>query len=156
MNPVEIDQAVPEFSATATGNQIVRLADFRGRNLILYFYPKDNTPGCTLEGQQFRDRYAEFRALSTEVLGVSRDSLLTHERFRSKHDFPFALISDKDATLCKLFNVIKPKKLYGKESMGVERSTFLIDKNGILRHEWRKVKVSGHVEAVLVALKQLS
>jgi peroxiredoxin Q/BCP len=156
MNPVEIDQAVPEFSATATGNQTVRLADFRGRNLVLYFYPKDNTPGCTLEGQQFRDRYAEFRALSTEVLGVSRDSLLTHERFRSKHDFPFPLISDKDAILCRLFNVIKPKKLYGKESMGVERSTFLIDKNGILRREWRKVKVSGHVEAVLVALKQLS
>jgi peroxiredoxin Q/BCP len=113
-------------------------------------------PRVVLLRAQFRDRYAEFRALSTEILGVSRDSLLTHERFRSEHDFPFPLISDKDATLCKLFNVIKPKKLYGKESMGIERSTFLIDKNGILRREWRKVKVSGHVDSVLVALKQLS
>ena len=156
MAVVELDRPVPNFTAPATGEQTVSLEDFRGRkHLVLYFYPKDNTPGCTTEGQDFRDRHPAFEALDTVILGVSRDGLKAHENFRAKYDFPFHLISDKDEALCRQFDVIKLKKLYGKEYMGVDRSTFLIDRDGVLRHEWRGVKVKGHVDEVLEALKAL-
>ena len=153
---VAIDQPVSDFEIAATGEQTVRLSALKGKQVVIYFYPKDSTPGCTTEGQGFRDHYAEFQAANTEVFGVSRDSLKSHENFKAKQGFPFELLSDKDEALCQLFDVIKLKKLYGKEYMGVDRSTFLIDKNGVLRHEWRGVKVPGHVEAVLEQAKALS
>ncbi|MDO3722443.1 peroxiredoxin [Marinobacter sp. chi1] len=155
MSSFELGKPVPDFEAQATGNQTVRLSDFRGKNLVLYFYPKDNTPGCTTEGQDFRDRMDAFAELNTDILGVSRDGLRAHENFRAKHDFPFHLISDKDETLCKLFDVIKLKKLYGKEYLGIDRSTFLIDGDGLLRNVWRSVKVKGHADEVLEAAKTL-
>ena len=153
---VAVDKPVPEFEAAATGEQRLSLSDFKGRkNLVLYFYPKDNTPGCTTEGQDFRDHYPDFTAADTEIIGVSRDGLQAHENFRSKHGFPFHLISDKDETLCELFDVIKMKMMYGKERRGIERSTFLIDKEGLLRQEWRGVKVKEHVPEVLEAARNL-
>ena len=156
MAVVELNQPVADFSAQATGDQTLSLADFKSRkHLVLYFYPKDNTPGCTTEGQDFRDRYQAFDALDTVILGVSRDGLKAHENFRSKYDFPFHLISDKDDALCRQFDVIKLKKLYGKEYMGVDRSTFLIDRDGVLRREWRGVKVKGHADEVLEAVRAL-
>lgn len=155
MPSVVLGQAVPDFEAAATGEQTFRLSDYRGRNLVIYFYPKDNTPGCTTEGQDFRDRMPEFDKLNTTILGVSRDSLKAHENFRAKHEFPFHLISDKDEAVCKLFDVIKLKKLYGKEYLGVDRSTFLIDADGKLRREWRGVKVKGHADEVLEAARAL-
>ena len=150
---VAIDQPVSDFEIAATGDQTVRLSALKGKQVVIYFYPKDSTPGCTTEGQGFRDHYAEFQAANTEVFGVSRDSLKSHENFKAKQGFPFELLSDKDEALCQLFDV---KKLYGKEYMGVDRSTFLIDKDGVLRHEWRGVKVPGHVEAVLEQAKALN
>jgi thioredoxin-dependent peroxiredoxin len=155
MSQPTIDQTAPDFQASATGEQTLALRDLRGRNVVLYFYPKDNTPGCTTEGQDFRDRHAEFEALDTVVLGVSRDSLKSHENFRAKHDFPFALIADPDETLCRLYDVIRTKNLYGRQVQGIERSTFLIDKQGVLRREWRKVRVGGHVDEVLAAVREL-
>ncbi len=153
---VAIDQPVSDFEIAATGEQTVRLSALKGKQVVIYFYPKDSTPGCTTEGQGFRDHYAEFQAANTEVFGASRDSLKSHENFKAKQSFPFELLSDKDEALCQLFDVIKLKKLYGKEYMGVDRSTFLIDKDGVLRHEWRGVKVPGHVEAVLEQAKALN
>ena len=153
---VVIDQPVDDFQIPATSEKTVSLSQLKGKQVVIYFYPKDSTPGCTTEGQGFRDHYAEFQAANTEVFGVSRDSLKSHENFKAKQGFPFELLSDKDEALCQLFDVIKLKKLYGKEYMGVDRSTFLIDKNGVLRHEWRGVKVPGHVEAVLEQAKALS
>ncbi|RBW49765.1 peroxiredoxin [Marinobacter sp. F3R11] len=155
MSSVELNKPVPDFEAAATGDQTIRLADLRGKNVVIYFYPKDNTPGCTTEGQDFRDQMKAFAELDTEIFGVSRDGLKAHENFRAKFEFPFHLISDKDETLCKLFDVIKLKKLYGKEYMGIDRSTFLIDQDGVLRKEWRGVKVPGHVDEVLAAVKEL-
>ena len=155
MSTVQLNQPVPDFEAQATGDQTVRLSDLRGKNVVLYFYPKDNTPGCTTEGQDFRDRIDAFDALNTVIFGVSRDGLKAHENFRAKYEFPFHLISDKDENLCRLFDVIKLKKLYGKEYMGIDRSTFLIDEDGVLRQEWRSVKVKGHADAVLEAVKAL-
>ncbi|WP_417544218.1 peroxiredoxin [Marinobacter sp.] len=155
MSSVELNKPVPDFEAAATGDQTVRLADLRGKNVVIYFYPKDNTPGCTTEGQDFRDQMKTFAELDTEIFGVSRDGLKAHENFRKKFEFPFHLISDKDEALCKLFDVIKLKKLYGKEYMGIDRSTFLIDQDGVLRKEWRGVKVPGHVDEVLAAVKAL-
>ncbi len=155
MNNIEIDQAVPDFELPATGEQSISLLGLRGKNVVLYFYPKDSTPGCTLEGQNFRDLHDRFVALNTVILGVSRDGIKAHENFKAKQSFPFDLLSDKEESLCQLFNVIKLKKLYGKEFMGVERSTFIIDKEGILKAEWRKVKVKGHVDEVLVAVEKL-
>ena len=152
---VSLDQPVPDFQAQATGDQTVQLSALKGRQLVLYFYPKDSTPGCTTEGQGFRDCHAEFLAANTLVFGVSRDGLKSHENFKAKQGFPFDLISDKDEQLCQLFEVIKLKKLYGKEYLGVDRSTFLIDRDGVLRQEWRGVKVPGHVEAVLDAARAL-
>ncbi|WLH64333.1 peroxiredoxin [Pseudomonas sp. FP2300] len=153
---VAVDQPVTDFQAPATSGQTVSLAALKGKQVVIYFYPKDSTPGCTTEGQGFRDQYAQFQATNTEVFGISRDSLKSHENFKCKQEFPFELISDKDEAVCQLFDVIKLKKLYGKEYLGVDRSTFLIDKNGVLRQEWRGVKVPGHVDAVLAAAQSLN
>ncbi|MBD3656263.1 MULTISPECIES: peroxiredoxin [Marinobacter] len=155
MPAVELNQPVADFEAAATGDQTVRLSELKGRNVVIYFYPKDNTPGCTTEGQDFRDRFDEFAALDTVIFGVSRDGMKAHENFRAKHSFPFQLISDKDESVCNHFDVIKLKKLYGKEYMGIDRSTFLIDKDGVLRREWRSVKVKGHADEVLEAVRAL-
>jgi thioredoxin-dependent peroxiredoxin len=148
-------RAVPDFEAAATGDQTIRLSELRGKDVVLYFYPKDNTPGCTLEGQDFRDHFSEFQALNCVVLGVSRDSVRVHENFKAKQQFPFDLLSDRGEKLCELFDVMKMKTLYGKKVRGIERSTFLIDKEGKLAYAWRKVKVKGHVEAVLEKLAEL-
>ena len=153
---VAIDHPVDDFQIPATSEKTVSLSQLKGKQVVIYFYPKDSTPGCTTEGQGFRDHYAEFQAANTEVFGVSRDSLKSHENFKAKQGFPFELLSDKDEALCQLFDVIKLKKLYGKEYLGVDRSTFLIDKNGVLRHEWRGVKVPGHVDAVLEQARALN
>ncbi|MDX1597417.1 MAG: peroxiredoxin [Marinobacter sp.] len=155
MPAVALNQPVDDFEAPATGDQTIRLSDLRGKNVVIYFYPKDNTPGCTTEGQDFRDRMEAFEAMDTVILGVSRDGLKAHENFRAKHQFPFHLISDKDEKVCQHFDVIKLKKLYGKEYMGIDRSTFLIDREGILRQEWRGVKVKGHADEVLEAVRDL-
>ena len=153
---VVIDTPVADFQAPATSGQTFSLAGLKGKQVVIYFYPKDSTPGCTTEGQGFRDHYAAFQAANTEVFGVSRDSVKSHENFKAKQAFPFELISDKDEAVCQLFDVIKLKKLYGKEYLGVDRSTFLIDKEGVLRQEWRGVKVPGHVDAVLTAAQALN
>ncbi|MEQ6341291.1 MAG: peroxiredoxin [Gammaproteobacteria bacterium] len=155
MSDIAVGQPAPDFELPATGDKTISLSGLKGKNVVLYFYPKDNTPGCTREGQDFRDHYNEFGAFDTVILGVSRDGLDSHEKFKTEQNFQFDLLSDKDEVLCKLFDVIKLKNIYGKESMGVERSTFLIDKNGILRQEWRKVKVEGHIEEILQALSAL-
>ena len=155
MPNIVVGQSVTDFTASATSEITLSLSDFKGKNLVIFFYPKDNTPGCTTEGQNFRDLYSEFEANNTVILGVSRDNMRTHENYKAKHSFPFQLISDPDEILCKHFDVIKLKKLYGKEYMGIERSTFLIDKEGVLRNEWRKVKVKGHAEEVLSTIKAL-
>ncbi|QJD57552.1 peroxiredoxin [Pseudomonas sp. gcc21] len=152
---VELDTKVPDFTAVATSEKTVTLSELAGRKVVLYFYPKDSTPGCTTQGQGFRDLHDEFAAANTLVFGISRDSLRKHENFKAKQAFPFELISDADEALCKLFDVIKLKQMYGKEYEGIERSTFLIDENGVLRREWRKVKVAGHVEEVLRAAQAL-
>lgn len=153
---VEIGQPVADFEAPATGEQSIRLSALKGRQVVIYFYPKDSTPGCTTQGQGFRDQHEAFKAANTEVFGVSRDGLKSHENFKGKQGFTFDLISDKDEALCQLFDVIKLKKLYGKEYLGVDRSTFLIDKDGVLRQQWRGVKVPGHVDAVLAAAQALA
>jgi peroxiredoxin Q/BCP len=150
-----MNRVVKDFKAEATSDTAVRLKELRGQNVVLYFYPKDSTPGCTQEGQDFRDLHTKFRRQKTVIFGVSRDSLASHEKFKAKQNFPFELISDPDETLCKQFDVIKEKKLYGRTFMGVERSTFLIDKDGKLRGEWRKVKVKGHADEVLEAVRAL-
>lgn len=140
----------------ATGGKAIRLDELRGQPGVIYFYPRDNTPGCTREGEAFRDHYEAFSSLGCRVLGVSRDSLKSHEKFADKHQFPFPLIADPDETLCRHFDVIKEKNMYGKKVMGVERSTFLFDENGNLAREWRKVRVPDHVEEVLDAARELA
>ena len=155
MTTVTLGAAVPDFQLPATGDKSLSLSDFSGKKLLLYFYPKDNTPGCTQEGQAFRDNIQQFEALNTVILGVSRDSVKVHEGFKSKQAFPFDLLSDQDEQLCQLFDVIKMKNMYGKQVRGIERSTFLIDENGVLIHEWRKVKVKTHNDEVLQFLKSL-
>lgn len=147
---------VPKFSLPATGEQELSLSDFKGKNVVLYFYPKDSTPGCTREGQDFRDNHAKFKRQNTVILGISRDSIKSHENFKAKQAFPFDLLSDQDETVCKLFDVIKMKNMYGKKVRGIERSTFLIDERGVLQQEWRKIKVDGHAEEVLAAVKALN
>ena len=154
MPEVKIGKKVPSFKLPATGDQTISLKDLKGKNIVLYFYPKDSTPGCTQEGQDFRDNHAKFKRAKTVILGVSRDSIKSHENFKAKQDFKFDLLSDADEALCKLFDVIKMKNMYGKKVRGIERSTFLIDSKGYLREEWRKVKVKDHVEEVLAATKQ--
>jgi len=154
---IAIGQPVPDFSVASTGaNPVVSLSQLAGRKVVLYFYPKDATPGCTLEGQQFRDLYAQFEALDCDIFGVSRDTLKLHEKFRSNECFPFELLSDGDEALCRLFDVIKTKNMYGKQVQGIERSTFLIDGAGVLRQEWRKVKADGHAAEVLKAVQSLA
>jgi len=153
---VELDQPVPAFTAQATSGLSVSLESLAGKQVVLYFYPKDSTPGCTTQGQGFRDLHEAFRAANTEVFGISRDGMKSHENFKTKQGFTFELICDKDEQLCQLFDVIKLKKLYGKEYLGIDRSTFLIDRDGVLRQEWRGVKVPGHVEAVLQAAQALN
>ena len=156
MATAQIGKKVPAFKADATGEQVFRLADAKGKNLVIYFYPKDATPGCTLEGQDFRDNHAKLKRNKTLVIGVSRDSINSHEKFKAKQAFPFELLSDPDETLCKLFDVIKEKNMYGRKVMGIERSTFLVGPDGKLRREWRKVKVAGHVDEVLEAVRELN
>ena len=155
MSKITVDKAVPDFQLPATGDKTVSLSELKGKNVVLYFYPKDNTPGCTLEGQDFRDLKSKFTRANTVVLGISRDSVKSHEGFKEKQEFNFDLLADEDEKVCKLFDVIKLKNMYGKEVMGVERSTFLIDAKGVLRREWRKVKVDGHAAEVLEAAKAL-
>jgi peroxiredoxin Q/BCP len=155
MSKIAVGKKVPDFNMPATGDQKIKLSSLKGQNVVLYFYPKDSTPGCTLEGQDFRDNIKKFGSRKTKILGVSRDSVKSHENFKSKQCFPFDLLSDEDEKLCKLFDVIKEKNMYVKKVMGIERSTFLIDDKGVLRSEWRKVKVDGHVAEVLDAVKAL-
>ena len=155
MTKTKVGKAVPDFEIAATGGRQISLKSLRGKTVVLYFYPKDDTPGCTTEGCDFRDQGAAFRKAGIIVLGVSRDTLASHEKFKAKYEFPFDLLSDGDEKLCGLFDVIREKNMYGKKVFGVERSTFLIDKEGVLRQEWRKVKVAGHVAEVLEAAKAL-
>lgn len=155
MAKVSVGKKVPAFKLPATGEQEISLAGLKGKKIVLYFYPKDSTPGCTLEGQDFRDQLAKFKRQNAVILGVSRDSLAAHEKFRARQEFTFDLLSDADEKLCTLFDVIKEKNMYGKKVMGIERSTFLIDENGTLAQEWRKVSVKGHVDEVLDAVKVL-
>ena len=151
-----IKRVVGNFKATATRGKTIQLKELRGQNVLIYFYPKDNTPGCTLEGQDFRDLHAKFRRQNTVILGVSRDSVASHEKFREKQQFPFDLISDPDEAVCRHFDVIHEKTLYGREFMGIVRSTFLIDTSGKLHREWRKVKVKGHADEVYDAVKAIN
>lgn len=155
MSAPKLNRVVKDFSADATRDKTVRLKDLRGQNVVLYFYPKDSTPGCTTEGRDFSALHAKFRRLKTVILGVSKDSIASHEKFRAKQDFPFDLISDPDEKLCTAFDVIQEKSMYGRKFMGVVRSTFLIDADGKLRNEWRGVKVKGHAEEVLEAVRSL-
>jgi peroxiredoxin Q/BCP len=152
---VSLDRKVPAFSAAASGGKKWKLADAAGRNLVVYFYPKDNTSGCTREGEAFRDLHAKFRKAGTELVGVSPDSVTSHDKFIAKYGFTFPLLADEDKAVCQLFDVWKEKSMYGRKYMGVERSTFLIDAKGVLRREWRKVKVPGHADEVLAAAAEL-
>lgn len=152
---IEIGDLIPDLTVATTQNEALPLRSFKGKNLILYFYPKDNTPGCITEGQNFRDAYADFQAANTEILGVSRESIRSHQNFINKQEFPFDLISDPEEVLCKAMDVIKEKSMYGKTYMGIERSTFIFDSNGKLVHEIRKVKVKGHADATLDLVKAL-
>lgn len=155
MTKPEIGKPVADIKLQLTGDQTIKLSDLKGQNVVLYFYPRDNTPGCTTEGQDFRANMQKFKRQNTIILGISRDSLASHEKFRQKQKFPFDLISDTDEKLCKKFDVIKEKNMYGKKVMGIERSTFILDDKGVLRAEFRKIKVPGHVDAILDEVKKL-
>lgn len=150
-----LNQVVPEFELPSTGGKTFKLSDFLGKTVVIYFYPKDSTPGCTTQGQQFRDAYAEFQATNTEIFGISRDSLKSHENFKTKFSFPFDLLSDSSELACGLFNVMKMKNMYGKQVRGIERSAFVINTKGILVKEWRGVKADGHANEVLNFIKTL-
>tara|TARA_Y100000768_G_scaffold17500_2_gene12136 strand:- start:11378 stop:11851 length:474 start_codon:yes stop_codon:yes gene_type:complete len=152
----KINNKAPVFKGECTGDKIISLSDLKGKNVVLYFYPKDSTPGCTTEGRDFRDLKAQFTRANTLIFGLSRESIKSHENFKKKEKFNFDLISDPDEKICKQYDVIKEKSMYGKKYMGIERSTFLIDANGKLVDEWRKVKVTGHAEEVLEAAKKLN
>lgn len=154
MSAPEIGSPAPPFVIAASGGREVSLAALRGRWVVLYFYPKDATPGCTSEAQAFRDAYADFARLGAEILGASRDSVASHERFAAAQRLPFPLLADTAGTLCGAYDVIRPKTLYGRTSLGIERSTFLIDPTGVLRAQWRRVRVPGHAQAVLGALAE--
>jgi thioredoxin-dependent peroxiredoxin len=155
MAKAALGKAIPAFELEATSGKTITEKDLKGKNTVLYFYPKDDTPGCTQEGQDFRDEIKQFSKLNTQIIGVSRDTLKSHTSFKAKFDFPFELLSDPDEKLCSAFDVMQMKNMYGKQVRGVERSTFLIDSKGILRKEWRKVKVQDHVNEVLTAVKEL-
>lgn len=150
-----MNRVVRDFAAEATGDTTIRLKDLRGKNVVIYFYPKDSTPGCTTEGRDFSALHDKFKRANTEIFGVSRDSIASHEKFKAKQEFTFDLLSDPDEELCRQFDVIHEKTLYGRKFMGVVRSTFLLDADGKLRREWRNVKVAGHAEEVLEAAKAL-
>lgn len=150
-----LNQPVSDFELPSTGNTTFKLSEHLGKTLVIYFYPKDSTPGCTSQGQQFRDAYAEFQAADAEIFGISRDGLKSHENFKAKFTFPFELLSDTEETACNLFGVMKMKNMYGKQVRGIERSTFIIDKKGVLVHEWRGVKVDGHAKEVLNFIQSL-
>lgn len=150
-----LNQPVTDFELPATSGKTFKLSDYLGKTLVIYFYPKDSTPGCTTQGMQFRDHYADFEAANTEIVGVSRDSLKSHENFKAKFTFPFELLADTEELACGIFNVMKMKSMYGKQVRGVERSTFVIDQNGVLVKEWRGVKVDGHVQQVLDFIQTL-
>ena len=152
---LKIGDKAPDFEGKNQNNESVKLSSFIGEKVVLYFYPRDNTPGCTTEGQNFRDLYNEFKKENTLIYGVSRESIKSHENFKQKHSFPFDLISDEDEIICKKYDVIKEKSMYGRKYMGIERSTFLIDQEGKLVKAWRKVKVTGHAEEVLGAVRDL-
>lgn len=151
-----VGKKAPNFKAECTSEKTYARDDFNGKNLVLYFYPKDSTPGCTTEGQEFRDSYKLFKKMNTEILGVSRESIKSHEKFKSNQSFPFELLSDPDEKVCKAFDVMKLKSMYGREYMGVDRSTFIVDSSGKIQKEWRGVKVKGHVQEVLEAVKELT
>jgi peroxiredoxin Q/BCP len=150
------ENTMADFTLPATGNQTFTLSGSRGKHLVIYFYPKDNTPGCTTQAQQFRDLYAKFQKSNCEVAGISRDSIKSHENFKAKFTLPFELLSDTEETACNLFGVIKQKNMYGKQVRGIERSTFVLDKDGILRREWRGLKADGHAQEVLDFVKSLN
>ena len=155
MSTAQLGKVLPALKLPATGDKIIDIKSLRGKNIVIYFYPKDSTPGCTTEGQDFAANHAKFKRQNTVILGVSRDSIKSHEKFREKYSFPFDLLSDEEERACGVFDVIKEKNMYGKKYMGIERSTFLIDEKGKLRQEWRKVKVKEHVAEVLAAVKDL-
>ena len=155
MGHIQIGRVVPRFKLPATGDKTIDLKTLRGKNVVLYFYPKDNTPGCTTEGCDFKSHHLKFKRRNTVILGISRDSIASHEKFKEKFNFPFDLLSDADEKACQLFAVIKEKNMYGRNVIGIERSTFLIDGSGKLQNEWRRVKVKGHVEVVLDAVQAL-
>jgi thioredoxin-dependent peroxiredoxin len=150
-----LDKAIPDFQLPATSGVTFQLSQHLGKNLVIYFYPKDSTPGCTTQGVQFRDAYSDFKHLNTEIFGISRDTLKSHENFKAKFTFPFELLADTEELACSLFGVIKMKNMYGKQVRGIERSTFVIDKNGALIKEWRGVKVDGHATEVLNFVKTI-
>lgn len=155
MSTPEENLPAPDFNLPATGDQSISLSSLSGSNVVLYFYPRDATPGCTTESQNFTEAAASFSAINTVILGISQDSIASHEKFKAKHAMPFDLLSDEDGAVCRAYDVIKLKKMYGKEFEGIERSTFLIDQKGVLRQSWRKVKVPGHVDEVLAAAQAL-
>ena len=152
---IKIGNSIPNLTVATTRNEALKLRSLKGKNLVLYFYPKDNTPGCITEGQNFRDAYTEFQKSNTEILGVSRESIRSHQNFINKQEFPFDLISDPDEVLCNAMDVIKEKSMYGKTYMGIERITFIFDDKGKLRHELRKIKVKGHADEVLELVRNL-
>jgi len=155
MSKAQIGRVAPNFKLDATGDKRIELKDLRGNNVVLYFYPKDNTSGCTKESCDFKSKHAKFKRANTVILGVSRDTIKSHEKFKEKFGFPFDLLADTEEKACNLFDVIKEKNMYGRKVMGIERSTFLIDEKGKLRKEWRKVKVKGHVDDVLESLTEI-
>jgi peroxiredoxin Q/BCP len=155
MAKVEVGKPLPAFSGEATGGSKIASKDLKGQRYVLYFYPRDNTPGCTVESKDFRDLHDKFKRRKVEIIGISRDTLASHEKFKEKFGFPFELIADPEEKICNLFGVMKDKNMYGKKVRGIERSTFIVDENGVLRREWRKVKVDGHAQAVLDSLKEL-
>ncbi|GHA05710.1 peroxiredoxin [Arenicella chitinivorans] len=152
---IAIGDQIPDLTVKTTQNEALELRNLKGKALVLYFYPKDNTPGCTTQGQAFRDAYPQFQTANAEILGVSRESIRSHQNFINKHEFPFDLISDPDEELCNAMDVIKEKNMYGRKYMGIVRSTFIFDKDGKLRHEIRNVKVKGHVDEVLALVESL-
>lgn len=155
MSKVKIGNKVPAFTSILDDGSNLKSTDLKGKYVVIYFYPKDSTPGCTKEGEDFRDFHKEFIKSDSLIFGVSRDSVASHEKFKKKYNFPFNLISDEEESLCNIFDVIKEKNMYGRKYMGIERSTFLIDKKGVLVHEWRKVKVKNHAQEVLDTLKNI-
>jgi peroxiredoxin Q/BCP len=155
MTTIMLNKPVPDFELPATSGKTFKLSNYQGKTLVIYFYPKDNTPGCTTQGMQFRDNYAAFQAANAEIVGVSRDSLKSHENFKAKFNFPFELLADTEELACDIFGVMKMKNMYGKQVRGVERSTFIIDNNGVLVREWRGVKVDGHAQEVLEFIKTI-